>query len=182
MKAISWARFQEVLKRSSRGRARFSGSRTTAAAMVFLYAPLAPDSDERGLWEIASIASPLYFDRCPAESRLLLGNIVRGYQAFFWRAVRTQGPSGELAFDKKELLRALPDALKWDREHDQKLKIQRKELRITPRQRLGEKALPIMQDLRSLPGLNGKKRTRTPYWRKNNAQGGLFVPAHLMAG
>ncbi len=182
MKAISWARFKEVLRRASRGRARFSGSRTTTAAMVFVYAPIAPDSDHRGLWEVASIASPLFYDRCPAESRLIKGNIVRGYQAFFWRAVRTKGPDGQPVFDKAELLRALPDALKWRRNHDNALKIQRAELRSTERSRLHAKAQPFLQDLRSMPGRDGKKRSRIPYWRKSNAKGGLFVPQSVMAG
>ncbi len=182
MKAISWARFKEVLKRASRSRARFSGSRTTPAAMVFIYAPIALDSDQRGLWEVASIASPLYFDRCPAESKLILGNIVRGYQAFFWRAIRTKGPDGNPVFDQKELVRALPDALKWRREHDNGLKIQRKEMRMTDRQRLHEKARPFLQDLSSMPGRDGRRRARIPYWRKSNAKGGLFVPGHTLAG
>lgn len=182
MASISWSRFREIIKKASLGRARFSGSKTTTAAMVYLSAPIHPESDQRGLWEICSIGSPLFFISCPKESVLLNGNIVRGYQAFFWRAVRTKGPDGRPCLDEKIVRRMLPEGLKWRPAHDKRLKLQRAELRKTPASRLHEKVQPFLQDLKSLPGPDGKKRSRIPYWRKNHAKGGLFVPQHVMAG
>ncbi len=185
MASISWTRFREVLKRASRGRARFSGSKTTVAAMVYLYAPIHPDSDQRGLWEICSLASPLFFDRCPRESVWMKDRkdapVVRGYQAFFWRAVRTAGPDGKPVLDAKELVRALPDALKWQPKHDKRLKAQRLQARKTERQLLHEKAAPFLQDLASLPVKPGKRMPRVPFWRKHHGKG-LLVPHHVLAG
>lgn len=181
MGSISWNRFREVLHRASRGRARFSSSKTTAAAMVFLYAPVHPDSDQRGLWEIASIASPLFFDACPRESVFMRdkGTVVRGYQAFFWRAVRTTGPDGKPALDRKLLLRALPDALAWRPAHDKRLKALRKESRTTERERLHQRALPILQDLATLRVRKpGQRKVRIPFWRNHH---GLQVPHQFLA-
>lgn len=154
--------------------------------MVYLYAPIHPDSDQRGLWEIASLASPLFFERCPRESVWMKGlpdaPVVRGYQAFFWRAVRTKGPDGRPVLDAGELVKALPDALKWRPALDKQLKRERLEARKTDRQRLHEKAIPFLQDLSTLRTKKaGQKIPRIPFWRKKNGKG-LLVPHHVLAG
>jgi hypothetical protein len=151
--------------------------------MVYLYAPESPDSDKRGLWEICSIASPRFFNACPAESRLVNGSILRGYQAFFEMACKMRSPFGGPCLDAKIVSRYIPDAMAWRRGHDNALKRKRDDEARTEIQKKHEKLVPFLRDLSEYEALKkrkaGQKISRVPYWRRHHGQ---LVPHSLLAG
>lgn len=175
MASISWARFREVVKAATRGRARFVVGRR-AAAMVYISLPLSDESDERGLWELAALANPRRFPRCPAESQYIPEdrNIVRGYRAWFHRVKGLRGPDGRKVLDWTLVRRMLPDACKHSLMHEKALRRLRAEQRETEVQR---KHALLAPRLRDLSAFGPKRKKKVPFWRRDAK--GFIVPERV---
>lgn len=141
--------------------------------MVYISLPLSEESDERGLWELASLANPRRFPRCPAESQYIPEdrNIVRGYRAWFHRVKGLRGPDGRKVLDWSIVREMLPDACKHSLLHEKALKRLRAEQRQTEVQR---KHALLVPRLRELSALGSKRKKKVPFWRKNAK--GFFIP------
>jgi hypothetical protein len=107
--------------------------------MVYVELPLHPDSDECGLWEIQSIVSPRYSDRCPRDGMLIRGVICRGYREFFRRACKVRLPTGRMAFDVEVVRKKLPDALKVTKGDMKRLREKHDRERMTDEARIAQK-------------------------------------------
>ena len=106
--AVSWSTFKKAI--GTNPRARFSGTRSSKAAMVYLYLPKHPDSDKRGLWEVLAVPSPTYFMRCPKHFVETDGKSLRGYAEFFRATLKMRSPDGKKIFNQSAVKAIIPDA------------------------------------------------------------------------
>ena len=159
-RSISWATFKKAL--STNPKVRFSASRTTKAAMVYLYLPKHNESDARGLWELLAVPSPTFFDRLQRNDVEVDGKGIRGYAQFFRAVCKMKDPTGASVLSKEKIRAIIPDA--FQRFDSRTFRRDVKKKNTSEFEKLQEK---LKQTLRPIKGygdpVGGRRETNTVY-------------------